>query len=222
MGESASGIQGTGAPVPGLLRAEAILGLEGGSHPRSEHRRPHSILVGQGKSLGRSRKGAVCLPRGFQVGAEWRGRGHGIKKRRSYFHSTFCAPALPHSTSFKPLQSLLSRSCWAYFLNVGVEAPRRSSVSLESHVHKVDVQGSGPGTQVVCMGLTRRWQVSTGKRGMGPLPGGPLCVCLWSLLHAPGPEVGWGSFPSVDKRHRPSGVPSVLQRCANQSQHSLS
>ena len=62
---------------------------------------------------------------------------------------------------------------------MGVEAPRSKVVSLESHSHKVDVQGSGPGTQVACMEPDpRRTAKTTGKRGMGPLPDDPLCVSV--------------------------------------------
>ena len=72
-----------------------------------------------------------------------------------------------------------------------VEAPRSKVVSLESHGHKVGVQGSGPGTQVVCIEPDLRQTVKTvGKRGMGPLPDDPLCVFCAGLPAHGTAEVG--------------------------------
>lgn len=72
-----------------------------------------------------------------------------------------------------------------------VEAPRSKVVPLESHGHKVDVQGSGLGTQVVCIEPDPRRTVKTvGKLRMGPLSDNPLCVFPAGLPEHGTAEVG--------------------------------
>ena len=65
-----------------LLRAEAILGLERGAVLGVSMREASLGLGWDRKISGQAQEGALCLPKGFQVGTEWRARGTELKEGR--------------------------------------------------------------------------------------------------------------------------------------------
>lgn len=137
--------------MPGQLRAEAILGLEGGAILEEQRGGLIRILGGDRKISGQEQKELCASQEGFIGGNRMGGAGgHGIKRRgEATFYSTPSVhQPFTHSTSFKPHHSPAKQRLLGPFSRC-VEAPRSKVVSLESHGHKVDVQGSGPGTQAV-------------------------------------------------------------------------
>lgn len=84
-------------PCAGLLRAEAILGLEGGAVLGASMWEASLSLGWDREISGQAQEGAVCLPRGVRVRSEWRQGTQNKKKgdQGSYFLlHTYCVPAL--------------------------------------------------------------------------------------------------------------------------------